>query len=436
MDDLADRLFRQSLSRGAIVRRRWSEHHKKASAKEEGRPKTPFEERMAEPIGSDGQGGINVRDVRAVEDMKRNANVLVTPSGLLTSRSLLEARSKKTVADRISASFAGSALGDALGAETEFMTVEQILERWPPVGPTNIKEDHRQITDDTQMAIAVARAILSLPDGEPDLQVLSTALTTEFVSWLRSPDNDRAPGNTCISAVTALELGASWLDATVVGSKGCGANMRVHPVAYRWWRKEDDRLRSRVSQFQASLTHGHPTALAASDATSLVTALLIRGVPAHEVLEAVLDYSKRPPAYDAAWLGDLWERAGASSPADFVDIGWAETRESLERIMVALVEDDGFSDPCIPCGDGWIAEEALSTGLYCFLAHCWDQMGSRDALRRAAVTRGDSDSIACLTGAFVGACDGTQAWPLRWLRHLEREPEIDVLSKKLAAANS
>ena len=323
-----------------------------------------------------------------------------------------------------------------LGAVTEFMSVEQILRRWPPVGPVAINEEHCQITDDTQMAIAVARAILSLPGGEPDFPLLLDALTAEFVAWLRSPDNDRAPGDTCISATTALERGVPWLDATVAGSKGCGANMRVHPVAYRWWREEDDRTRSRVSQFQAALTHGHPTALAASDATSFAVALLIRGVPAHEVLDSVLEYSRTPPAYDESWLGDLWERAGARSPASYVEAGWAETRTALERIMPALVDDDGFSDPCIPCGDGWIAEEALSTGLYCFLAHCWDQMGSHDALRRAAVTRGDSDSIACLTGAFAGACDALQAWPIRWLRHLEREPEIDDLSRALAEASN
>ena len=36
------------------------------------------------------------------------------------------------------------------------------------------------------------------------------------------------------------------------------------------------------------------------------------------------------------------------------------------------------------------------------------------AIQRGAVTRGDSDSIACLAGAFAGAHLGIDAWPAAW----------------------
>lgn len=210
--------------------------------------------------------------------------------------------------------------------------------------------------------------------------------------------------------------------------------MRVHPVAYRWWSAEDDRQRSRVSQLQAAVTHGHPTALATSDLTSYAIALLLRGVPVHQILERLIAYASDPPLYDESWLGELWQKYGAASPSTYAAEGWSEALAALKRVEVALLDNDGFSDPCVSCGDGWIAEEALATGLFCFLGHCWDTMGASEALRRAAVTRGDSDSIACLAGAFAGACDGVLTWPASWRRILEHHTELMELSARLSSA--
>ncbi len=69
---------------------------------------------------------------------------------------------------------------------------------------------------------------------------------------------------------------------------------------------------------------------------------------------------------------------------------------------------DRAADPCLITGEGWVAEEAFATGLLCFLLFPDDPVA---AIRRAAVSSGDSDSIACLTGAFAGACHGLAAWP-------------------------
>lgn len=73
-------------------------------------------------------------------------------------------------------------------------------------------------------------------------------------------------------------------------------------------------------------------------------------------------------------------------------------------------------DPCRLTGAGWIAEEAFATGLLCFLLYPDDPVA---AIRRAAVTSGDSDSIACLTGAFAGAHLGLEAWPVEWIGRIE-----------------
>ena len=80
----------------------------------------------------------------------------------------------------------------------------------------------------------------------------------------------------------------------------------------------------------------------------------------------------------------------------------------------------------VGCGDGWIAEEALATALLCALRHADDPVGG---LARAATTAGDSDSIACLTGAFLGAAYGMSAWPAAWAGRVEFTDQLDHLGR-------
>ena len=52
-----------------------------------------------------------------------------------------------------------------------------------------------------------------------------------------------------------------------------------------------------------------------------------------------------------------------------------------------------------------------------------------DALARAATTSGDSDSIACLTGAFLGAAHGMAAWPEEWAAQIEYADQLAALGR-------
>ena len=97
-----------------------------------------------------------------------------------------------------------------------------------------------------------------------------------------------------------------------------------------------------------------------------------------------------------------------ASPEEFIARGWDECLGALDRLDAALAHPDWGTDPCLATGDGWVAEEALATSLLCFVLYPNDPVA---AVRRAALTRGDSDSIACLAGAFAGAYSGLGAWP-------------------------
>src|SRR5690242_21080270 len=103
--------------------------------------------------------------------------------------------------DRYRGCILGLAIGDALGHPTEFVgSVRGIRERWGERGVTGFEPSGRHaagtFTDDTQMTIAVARALVRA--GHDDLDRLMQTMGEEFVAWSRSPENNRAPGGTCL----------------------------------------------------------------------------------------------------------------------------------------------------------------------------------------------------------------------------------------------
>lgn len=99
-------------------------------------------------------------------------------------------------------------------------------------------------------------------------------------------------------------------------------------------------------------------------------------------------------------------------------------REALERLTVALSAKDDGGDVCEQTGQGWIAEEALASALHAALRHPDDSVA---ALGRACATNGDSDSIACLAGAFHGAAYGMDVWPAQWSKRIEYRDQLTQL---------
>jgi ADP-ribosylglycohydrolase len=86
------------------------------------------------------------------------------------------------------------------------------------------------------------------------------------------------------------------------------------------------------------------------------------------------------------------------------------------HLETALAYPNRDTDPCLATGAGWVAEEALVTVLHCLLLFPDDPVAIP---ARAATTSGDSDSIACLAGAFAGAIHGMAAWPAEWAQRIE-----------------
>jgi ADP-ribosylglycohydrolase len=220
---------------------------------------------------------------------------------------------------------------------------------------------------------------------------------------------------TCLRACAALTDGRPWQRASEIGSKGCGANMRVTPVGLV--PGLSDEQRAGVAQLQAGLTHGHPTGLAASELTAYACNWLCGGLAPADLLDALRDRCRRQRlVYRDEWLGDLWKRSDAASPEEFIALGWDECLAALDRVAAALEAGNFAGDPCLATGAGWIAEEALATALYCYLISPDEPVA---VLGRGAASSGDSDSIACLAGAFAGSALGFDAWPSAWQNRIE-----------------
>ncbi|GAB3932144.1 ADP-ribosylglycohydrolase family protein [Micromonospora vulcania] len=317
----------------------------------------------------------------------------------------------------------GLAYGDALGKPTEFLTVAEIRERYGPDGPRELTGVPALVTDDTQMTLAVGHALLGA--REPSPEVVEPLLRARFLEWAASPDNNRAPGMTCLRACGDLSLGVPWTQATVVGSKGCGANMRVAPVGLV--PDYDLDVLAGVAQLQAAMTHGHPTALAASELTAYAIRMLRDGAELAALPGLLRERCREQRAvYRPEWLDVLWRQPGIATPADYIGRGWDECLAVLDRLDLALRTTDDGGDACRITGAGWIAEEALATGLFCAIRHADDPVS---ALARGAATSGDSDSIACLAGAFLGASLGMAAWPARWQGQIEYADQLTAMGQ-------
>jgi ADP-ribosylglycohydrolase len=191
--------------------------------------------------------------------------------------------------------------------------------------------------------------------------------------------------------------------------------MRVTPIALpRDLRLED---RTGAAQLQAAMTHAHPTALAASELTMLAVLWAIEETPLIDLPARLRERAEDQRAiYRDDWLGDLWKRTQEPAPSQWIARGWDDCLQVLDRLDTALKHPDRVADPCLATGAGWVAEEALATALYCVLLFPDDPVA---ALSRAAVTSGDSDSIAALAGSIIGAAHGMSGWPEAWSGRIE-----------------
>lgn len=306
----------------------------------------------------------------------------------------------------------GSACGDATGWPTEFLSLGAIRRRYGPHGLRELPEP-AIVTDDTQMMLALGQGILDAC-GSPDPEITMAFVAERFAAWSISPDNNRAPGSTCMAACAALRRGASWKESGIKRSKGCGAVMRVQPIALAYTDREELATMARAS---AVVTHGHPAALAAAHGMALALRLLIEGIDPADLLSEVR-------------LAVLRESEDVDQLLARVPLGLDLTLGG--EVLPEQVLDRG-PEPW-RLGQSWIADEALASALYCFLlAHARSQ-GVREAIWTAINTAGDSDTLGCCSAALGAArfgLGGERGLPVEWAARVEYADELERVAQGL-----
>ncbi|MDE6741910.1 MAG: ADP-ribosylglycohydrolase family protein, partial [Muribaculaceae bacterium] len=200
-----------------------------------------------------------------------------------------------TLLDKARGSLFGGAVGDALGFEVEFSSLNGILNRYGAPGITDYALDTKGIarfSDDTQMTLFTAEGLLSAyqSDLDPSPVDIRRCIKDAYLAWfetqtafqlplssswlthIRDLWNRRAPGNTCLSALSELKEGREVNNS----SKGCGGVMRVAPIgiyfaAHPSATQNLQQTTADVAADAAHLTHHH----AMSDYSSALAALLI-----------------------------------------------------------------------------------------------------------------------------------------------------------------
>lgn len=161
------------------------------------------------------------------------------------------------VNDRARAAFTGMAIGDALGATAEFMTAPEIKANFgilrDIVGGGWLRLKPGQVTDDTEMALGIARAIISNRGWSRE------AIAENFAAWLKSRPADC--GDTCRKGIRAYMLHGTLEVPPNEWDAGNGAAMRMLPVAL--FSFPDNNLLNKYALEQAHLTHNNPLSDAA-----------------------------------------------------------------------------------------------------------------------------------------------------------------------------
>lgn len=300
----------------------------------------------------------------------------------------------------------GAAIGDAMGHPTEFIrSFDAIYDRYGPEGVTKFElywerggRRFAPYTDDTQMAEVVLRTLL---DGHADLDEAMKRMAQGFVAWSKSPQGGhRAPGNACMSGCRQLSDGVPWREAGGATAGGCGSVMRAYPFGLVFAADLDKAEHWAVEH--SRLTHRDPIALAACAAMAVGMGRIRQGQPPDMVASEMVAAACRYSARTAAMMATAIEEARTG----------VEPHTTLERL------------------EAWAAHEAIAAAVYIFMRHPDDP---RAAILEGANTPGDSDSIATLAGALVGARCGLDALPADWVRDVERSDELLELGRRIPA---
>jgi len=257
----------------------------------------------------------------------------------------------------------GQAAGDSLGALVEFRSASAIAAAGD--GPRHLQDGGHwnllagQPTDDTEMAIALARSILDARGYD------AKAALAAYQAWGASGPFDM--GNATSAALRGAPDGDSQAN---------GSLMRASPLGVYAHALPPDAI-ARVAREDSALTHPHRVC---GDSVAAYVIAIAHAVRTGDGPEA---------AYEAA-------------------LTWAR-KEADPFVAEALARAASSAPTCDERTIGWVLI-ALQNAFYELLHAASVEEGVIATVRRG----GDTDTNAAIAGALLGAVHGRDAVPMQW----------------------
>lgn len=314
-----------------------------------------------------------------------------------------------STSDRALAAFRGLALGDALGMPTQSMSRAEILADHGPI--TGLAEaGPRQriaagmaagsITDDTEQAVLLAELLVE-GDGVVDPAVLARRL----LAWedrMRERGSLDLLGPSTKAALARLEDGVPADEAGRTGATN-GAAMRVTPVGIAADAADLTSFVDVVARTSAP-THNTGLGIAAAAAVGAAVSAGVGGASLSEAVEVAI------AAADEGGRRGYWVAGGSIAARLRWALPYLASLAPAAR-ETALIDVVGTS---VAAQESVVAALALAA----LADDPWD------ALCQAAGLGGDTDTIAAMAGAVLGATHGGSAWPTAAITTVEEVNDL------------
>lgn len=277
----------------------------------------------------------------------------------------------KEILSRAEAAFLGLAIGDALGATTEFMTPGEIKATYKVhkkiIGGGWLSLKPGQVTDDTEMSLCISRALTMV--GHWDRK----AIADNFAAWLKGKPVD--VGATCRKGIRDYMLKETLGVPYNEWDAGNGAAMRMAPVAL--FTLGDKDLLSKYAVDQAHLTHNNVLSDAACIALGTMVQKAIFGCTRHELHAITRELVEGYPTFS-------FNKYRGNATAYVVD--------TLQTVFHYLFTTAEFEECLIG---------VVNQG-------------------------GDADTTGAIAGMIAGAFYGIDAIPRQWIRKLNADVRNEV----------
>jgi ADP-ribosylglycohydrolase len=315
-----------------------------------------------------------------------------------------------TAHSRALGAFYGLALGDALGMPTQSLSREQIRARFGAItGLEDADADQPiapnmpagSITDDTEQAILVGELLV---EGQGTIE--PSVLARRLIDWearMRAKGSQDLLGPSTKRAIDMILSGHTPEESGRYGTTN-GAAMRITPVGIAADVREPASFIRAVIQ-ACQVTHNTSLGISSAAAVAAVVSAGINGADLGEALNVGTQIAQQAERHGH------WVAGGRISTR----ISWART------LSVAPGDKALFADLLYELiGTSVASQESVVVSFALAQQVAVGAMNAFDALCLAASLGGDTDTIAAILGAMLGACLGMQCWPAAMIEQVKQ----------------